>query len=108
MKVWVGDRLVDESAASVPVLDHGLTVGDGVFETLKVYAGRAFALTRHLERLGRSAGGLGIVPPDPTLLRAAVEEVVGANRLDGGAIRITVTSGPGPLGSLRGPGPPTV
>ena len=33
--VWVDGRLVDASAATVSVFDHGLTVGDGVFETLK-------------------------------------------------------------------------
>ena len=34
--------------------DHGLTVGDGVFETMKVVDGVPFALTRHLARLQQS------------------------------------------------------
>ena len=46
--------------------DHGLTVGDGVFETLKVYGGRALRPRRHLERLARSASGLGLPAPRPT------------------------------------------
>jgi len=40
MKVWLGDGLVDEERAVVSVFDHGLTVGDGVFETVKVVGGR--------------------------------------------------------------------
>ena len=46
--------------------DHGLTVGDGVFEAVKVLDGRPFALTRHLERLTRSAAGLGLPEPRPS------------------------------------------
>ena len=41
------------------MFDHGLTVGDGVFETVKALAGAPFALTRHLARLAVSARGLG-------------------------------------------------
>ena len=50
---WVDGRLVGD-APSVRATDHGLTVGDGVFETCKVVDGRPFALTRHLARLARS------------------------------------------------------
>ena len=53
--------LVEVDAARVSAFDHGLTVGDGVFETLKVVDGVPFALTRHLARLlaprGAGAGG---------------------------------------------------
>ena len=55
MKVWVDGTLQDVDKATVSVLDHGLTVGDGVFETLKAVDGRAFATARHLARLARSA-----------------------------------------------------
>jgi branched-chain amino acid aminotransferase len=53
--VWVNGALVAEDTPSVSALDHGLTVGDGVFETLKVANGQPFALRRHLDRLERSA-----------------------------------------------------
>lgn len=108
MRVWLDGALVDEADARVSVFDHGLTVGDGVFETLKTYGGRAFALGRHLDRLASSAAGMGLAAPPAEVLRAAVEEVVAANGLDVAAIRITVTGGVGPLGSGRGPGAPTV
>ena len=111
MKVWINGLLAGEADAdrAVSVFDHGLTVGDGVFETLKTYGGRPFAVRRHLDRLAASAAGMGLrgVPP-AGVLRAALDEVVAANELDDTALRITVTSGPGPLGSARGGGEPTV
>lgn len=110
MTVWLDDGLVPADAAKVSAFDHGLTVGDGVFETLKVVDGVPFALTRHLDRLAHSAGGLGLPAPDPDRLRAAVAAVLGA-AADPAAparLRITWTGGPGPLGSDRGPAGPTL
>ena len=108
MKVWLNGALVDEADAAVRVSDHGLTVGDGVFETLRTHGGRPFAVRRHLERLARSAAGMGLAVPDPAGLRVALEEVAAASGLAEAALRITVTSGPGPLGSARGTEGPTV
>ena len=65
MHAWVnGQMLTDPQSPAIVVTDHGLTVGDGVFEAIKVVDGRPFALTRHLERLGRSAAALGLPAPD--------------------------------------------
>lgn len=113
MKVWVDGELLDEGRATVSALDHGLTVGDGVFETAKVVHGTPFALSRHLVRLARSARGLGLVLPDESTLRRAVDEVLAANQGPDesnpvGRLRITVTGGVGPLGSDRGDTRPTV
>ncbi len=109
-RYWVGDALVAAEHAVVSVLDHGLTVGDGVFETILVRAGVPFALTRHLARLRRSFTGLGIEGPAESVVREAVSAVVA----DAGAesafarLRITVTSGTGPFGSERGEGAATL
>ncbi len=106
--VWLGDRLVDPATASVHWSDHGLTVGDGVFETLKVLDGTPFAATRHLARLARSAAGLGLGLPDAALLQDALEAVARGIGAPGGRLRITVTGGPGPMGSSRGTEGPTL
>ncbi len=107
--MWLDGRSVDPDEAVVSVFDHGLTVGDGVFETLKVLGGRPFALRRHLRRLRRSAQGLGLdVPLTEGSLRRVVDEVVEAAALDVGRLRITVTGGVAPLGSGRGRGEPTL
>lgn len=108
---WVNDRLVPPDAATVSVLDHGLTVGDGVFETLLVRDGVPFALSRHLSRLVRSATGLGLTLPSLSAVRTAVAAVLGAASAGDAArarLRITVTSGAGPVGSERGHQHPTL
>lgn len=107
MKVWVDGKLVDGEVPAVSAFDHGLLTGDGVFETLKTYDGVVFAARRHLERLARSAAGLGLAIRPAAELREAMDVVVGANDIDVGRVRITVTGGPSPLGSDRGGAGPT-
>ncbi len=107
-RVWVDGEVVAPAAATVSAFDHGLTVGDGVFETLRLYGGVPFALRRHLDRLARSAEGLGLALPERPVLEAAVAEVVAAAGLVDARLRLTVTAGPAPLGSGRGAAGPTV
>ncbi|MFF9071621.1 aminotransferase class IV [Streptomyces sp. NPDC014735] len=102
MRMWVDGALRDADEARVSVLDHGLTVGDGVFETVRAVDGRPFALTRHLDRLARSARGLGLAEPDLDEVRRACAAVLDANPMPLGRLRITYTGGVSPLGSDRG------
>ena len=104
---WADGRILSPEEAAVRADDHSVVVGDGVFETTGVLDGVPFALTRHLARLARSAAGLGIQAPDDARIREAVAEVVAADRR-AGLLRITWSSGPGPLGSGRGDGPGTL
>lgn len=108
--VWVNDTLVPSDFARVSVFDHGFTVGDGVFETMQVKNGSAFALKRHLRRLENSAKLLGINFVDPDYLRTVVNEVIKANPTlaAAGRMRVTLTSGDGPLGSDRNSDQPTL
>ncbi len=106
--VWLDGELRDPARASVHWSDHGITVGDGVFETLKLVDGRPFALRRHLTRLGRSAHGLGMTPPSEEQVLEAVDAVCSPWGTRPGRLRITVTAGPGPMGSERGTGGPTL
>lgn len=113
MRIWQGDNsggcLVDRGVVSA--LDHGFTVGDGVFETLKVVPDGPVALTRHLRRLAHSAQVLHLPMPDEAVIRTGVAEVVAAWRGDSGVLgrlRITYTGGEAPLGSERGDVTPTL
>lgn len=109
MHAWVnGELLEDPEGPVLSVRDHGLVVGDGVFETIKVVDGQPFALIRHLDRLAGSAAGLGLDAIDEKQVRRGVAAVLGAEHLSMGKLRITCTGGPGPFGSGRGDGPPTV
>ena len=99
---YVNGQLVDSQCAAISVFDHGFTVADGVFETLKFNSGQAFAITRHLRRLENSANGLGINCPPLDEIKHAIGLVSKANQhIANGRMRITVTSGQGPLGSDR-------
>ena len=109
MRTWVNGRLLsDPLEPAIVATDHGLTVGDGVFEAIKVVAGEPFAVTRHLERLARSAAALGLPAPDLDEVRRGIAETLAGQDLPLGRIRITYTGGPSPLGSGRGDAAPTL
>jgi branched-chain amino acid aminotransferase len=109
MKVWLDGRVVAADDARVSVRDHGLTVGDGVFETMKVVDGVPFAIGRHLARLRQSVGRLGLTAPTDDELRTAAAQLLAAHEPgEVGRLRITVTGGDGPPGTERGTSGPTV
>lgn len=109
MRVWVNGELLDDpTAPAIRVDDHGLTVGDGVFEAVKVTGGVPFALTRHLLRLDRSARAMGLPAPDEEQVRAGVRAVLGGFDQPMGRLRITYTGGPAPMGSGRADATPTL
>jgi branched-chain amino acid aminotransferase len=108
MKIWLNGALTPLEDAAISPLDHGLVVGDGVFETVRVYRGEPFAWTRHAQRLHASAEGIGLTAPPIDELRAAADAVLAANDLTEARLRITVTGGPAPPGSRRATVPPTV
>lgn len=111
MTVWVGKgeqgSLRAATAATVSVFDHGFTVADGVFETMKVADSRVFLWPWHLERLHVSAALLGLSLPTDTHLTDVLRQVARANP-DAGRLRLTITAGDGPLGSDRSGSPVSV
>lgn len=107
--VWLNGSLQLVSEAAISPFDHGITVGDGVFETMISYTGVPFAFTRHHQRLERSAAAMGLEVRPLEELRDASIELLKANELTDqlARIRITLTGGPAPLGSERGDSPHT-
>ena len=97
--VWVDGRLHPADGAHLSVFDRGFQLGDGVFETLRARAGHPAELAEHLERLRRSADGLGIELAGDldTTIAGAIGELLRSNGLDGpdgdASIRITVSRG---------------
>jgi branched-chain amino acid aminotransferase len=109
LRIWLDGHLYDDpELATVAGTDHGLLVGDGVFETLKVTERGAFAVRRHLNRLNRSATALGLPAPDHGQIREAIDAVLDDRDFPRGKMRITYTGGRGPLGSEAPYGPPTL
>jgi branched-chain amino acid aminotransferase len=99
LKIWLGDKLVDEQDAKVSVFDHGLLYGDGVFEGIRVYSKRVFELEAHIDRLYNSAKGIRLeIPMSREQLIDALNKTVEANGVVDGYIRLVVTRGVGTLG----------
>lgn len=99
MKIFMNDKLVDQSEAKVSVFDHGLLYGDGIFEGIRLYEGCVFKLEEHLERLEYSAKAIMLeLPWSRREISDAVCETCRANGLKDGYIRVVVTRGEGSLG----------
>ena len=99
LKIWLDDKLVDETDARISVFDHGLLYGDGVFEGIRVYNRRIFELEAHIKRLYESAKAIRLVMPmSKDKLIATVEKTTEANGVIDGYIRLVVTRGVGTLG----------
>lgn len=92
--VWIDGHLRRGDEATVSLFDRGARDGEGLFETLRIYAGRPLAWERHMERLVLSAAVLGFpVPASPVTLRAALDDVLRAEGLADAVARVTVTRG---------------
>ena len=99
MKIWIDGSIVEEGAARVAVTDHGLLYGDGIFEGMRVIAGRVFRIERHLDRLEFGARTLLLALPHPREeIRRIVEDTVRAFGQREAYVRLVVTRGEGPLG----------
>src|SRR5688572_5172555 len=97
--VWLDGEWHDRETATVSVYDHGLLYGDGVFEGIRVYGGKIFKLTEHLDRLYDSAKAIWLTIPMPRSEMAAVtEEAVRRSGMQEAYIRHVVTRGVGDLG----------
>jgi branched-chain amino acid aminotransferase len=103
--VWHNGRLLRAEDVCLSPFDQGLTIGLGAFETLVAAGGEPFAFSRHWERLVHSGRGLGLPLPDRAAVAEALRAVAAANDHRDGRLRITVTAGPGPLGSDRAASP---
>jgi branched-chain amino acid aminotransferase len=99
--VALDGAIVTPEHATVSVYDRGFLYGDAVFEVLRTYGGRPFALEDHLARLRRSAERVFIVlPVDDATIGREVEAVLAAAHADASRecyVRIVVTRGSGPL-----------
>ncbi len=98
-RVWINGKLFDKADAKVSVYDHGLLYGDGVFEGIRVYAGKVFRLKEHVDRLYESARAIHLeIPLTREAMADATVATVKANDKHEGYVRLVVTRGPGSLG----------
>jgi len=99
MIVFLNGQFVPEERAVVSVFDRGFLYGDGLFETVRVVAGRPFCWARHLERLRQGAGFLGIAMPfAPAALSGFAEQLIARNQMPDVLLRLALSRGMGPRG----------
>jgi len=96
---WLGGKVVPLEQARIPVMDHGLLYGDGVFEGIRFYSGRPLLLAGHLRRLEDSARAIALTLPwSQEEMERVIAEVIEAYGQPDGYIRLLVTRGVGALG----------
>lgn len=107
MKIWCNGRLIPADEPVTGVLDRGLRVGFGVFDTILSLDGGLIAWDRHFARLATSAGRFEMALPGRDELRAAVDRVLVANDLGSGRVRVRigVSGGAGELSVSPGEQP---
>jgi len=93
--IWLNGRLVRRAEALVSIFDAGFGLGDGVWEGIRLSHGRLVLVEDHLRRLYDGARTIAIdIGLSPAEMRAALDEVVVANRMhDGAHLRLMVTRG---------------
>lgn len=97
--IWIDGKFCSDGEAAVSVFDHGFLYGDGVFEGIRVYGGKAFRLDAHLERLYDSAKAIWLeIPLAKNALRDVVLAGIAKSGLKDAYIRLVITRGKGDLG----------
>jgi branched-chain amino acid aminotransferase len=92
---WVNGVLRHRDEPGISPFDSAVQGGDAVWEGLRLYDGRIFGLTAHLDRLRRSAVALGFeaIPPATEIIAALAETLRANDMRDGVHIRLTLTRG---------------
>ena len=99
LTVYVDGEYVDGSEARLPIWDHGVLYGDGIFEGMRVFSGSLFRPYDHLERLAGSGKALGLeLPLAGDELLDVICEVIVRSSLQDAHVRPIVTRGYGAPG----------
>jgi branched-chain amino acid aminotransferase len=108
--VFLNGQFVPEEQAVVSVFDRSFLYGDGLFETMRVFHGKPFRWTQHLQRLQRGAEFLKIkMPFTADALRGFAGELIEKNKMPDALLRLTLSRGVGVRGySPQGAENPTV
>ncbi len=90
--IFIGETQVD----AVPADDRGLAYGDGLFETMRVHAGRLPLWLPHLQRLQHGARRLQLPLPSIEFVQARIDECI--DGVDAAALKLLLTRGSGGRG----------
>jgi D-alanine transaminase len=97
MNVYLNGSFIDASDAMVSVDDRGFLFADGVYEVVRVYDGKPFAMEEHMHRMRDGLGGLSIDPAACDGLPEVAAQLIDRNGLDSDAtIYMQITRGAAP------------
>jgi branched-chain amino acid aminotransferase len=109
MILYLNGNFIPESEAAISVYDRGFLYGDGLFETVRIVAGRPYKLIEHLQRLQSAAAALDLQFSGADSMPSVVDRLLQFNNTRDSLLRITLTRGPGKRGySPKNAGPPTI
>jgi len=97
MQVYLNGRFVDQQDAHISVDDRGFLFADGVYEVIRIYAGRLFLMDEHLRRLRGGLAAMRITNVDVDALRDVAQRLIRDNAVSGdGMIYLQITRGAAP------------
>ncbi|PWC83052.1 2-keto-4-methylthiobutyrate aminotransferase [Azospirillum sp. TSH100] len=101
MTIWLNGRLMSPAEARIDPADRGFTLGDGLFETIRIKDGKPCHLPRHLDRLTAGVALLRLpLPYGAVELAGAMAALIGATGVADGVLRLTLSRGTGARGVL--------
>jgi branched-chain amino acid aminotransferase len=97
--VYLEGAYIPLSEAKIPIMDHGLLYGDGIFEGIRAYGGRVFKLDDHMKRFQAAARAINLQLPLPLEeITEIVLETCRRNNIVDGYVRLVCTRGADGLG----------
>ncbi|KAA0594081.1 branched-chain amino acid aminotransferase [Azospirillum lipoferum] len=101
MTIWLNGRLLPAAEARIDPADRGFTLGDGLFETIRIKDGKLRHLPRHLDRLAAGVELLHLpLPHGAAELAGAMAALIEATGVTDGVLRLTLSRGTGARGVL--------
>lgn len=95
--IWINGEIMPLADARISPEDRGYQFADGVYEVIRLYAGRPFTLDEHLARLERSAAEIKITVPVPReQLKIEIAKLIAQSGVGEGMIYLQLTRGVAP------------
>jgi D-alanine transaminase len=89
----IGDKIVEAEGLEPAYLDRGIFFGDGVYEVLRSYNGKIFAMEEHLQRFAKSLAAIGIAGVNIEEIRGRVIRAFETAKISNAKIYFHVTRG---------------
>jgi len=107
--IWLNGEILPMSEARIGVEDRGFQFADGVYEVVRIYNGRPFTLSEHLDRLARSCEGIRLnAPLSKSELTREIGKYIEKSPVREGMIYMQITRGAAPRNHIFADSRPTV